>query len=416
MCQITMSQSPENPASEYGAYVRDSSPGGRDADGAGIPAVLPPVLGAPEGLLAPAPAARPGRPWTLRRTVQAVSGVSALILALVSLTVPSPYLLEAPGPIFNTTGEWEGTPIISVEGAETYPTEGTLSLTTVYVNGAPTNTVRVPDMITGWLSTATDITPHELIYPSGTTADQVRQMNTQAMASSQDLALAAALEELGMDYSQELAVLDFTPEAAEAGTTDLLQPGDQVVSAGGEEITGLEGLRTAVNDAAGQPVELTVVRDGEELDVEVPTYQEADGEYYVGVMLQGDFEFPVEVDIHLENVGGPSAGLMFTLGIVDTMTEESMTGGEHWAGSGTVDPDGTVGPIGGIAQKAAASQEQGAEHFLVPRDNCTELEGRVPGGLQTYGVEDVAEARQIVEAVRDGDEDFLAGLEPCGGA
>lgn len=402
-----MPERPDTSASPYGAYVRHDG-----TDDAGLPPVL----------LASATGEReqglnlssPSRPWTLRRTVQTVSGISALILGLVSLTVPSPYLLEAPGPIFNTTGEWEDSPIISVDGAETYETDGTLSLTTVYVNGAPTNTVRVPDMIAGWFSSSTDITPHELVYPSGTTADQVRQMNTQAMASSQDLALAAALEEIGVDYSQELAVVDFTPEAAEAGATDLLEAGDQVIAAGGEEITGLEGLRTAVNDAAGQPVELTVVRDGDEIDVEVPTYQEADGEYYVGVMLQGDFEFPVDVDIHLENIGGPSAGLMFTLGIVDAMTEESMTGGERWAGSGTVDPDGTVGPIGGIAQKAVGAQDQGAEHFLVPRENCSELEGRLPGGLQAYGVEDVAEARQIVEAVRDGGEDFLAELEPCG--
>lgn len=402
-----MPERPDTSASPYGAYVRHDG-----TDDAGLPPVLlASAAGAPEEGLNPP---NPSRPWTLRRTVQTVSGISALILGLVSLTVPSPYLLEAPGPIFNTTGEWEDSPIISVDGAETYETDGTLSLTTVYVNGAPTNTVRVPDMIAGWFSSSTDITPHELVYPSGTTADQVRQMNTQAMASSQDLALAAALEEIGVDYSQELAVVDFTPEAAEAGAIDLLEAGDQVIAAGGEEITGLEGLRTAVNDAAGQPVELTVVRDGDEIDVEVPTYQEADGEYYVGVMLQGDFEFPVDVDIHLENIGGPSAGLMFTLGIVDAMTEESMTGGERWAGSGTVDPDGTVGPIGGIAQKAVGSQDQGAEHFLVPRENCSELEGRLPGGLQAYGVEDVAEARQIVEAVRDGDEDFLAELEPCG--
>lgn len=386
MSQITMSERPDTPASSYGSFVR-------------APSAEPPT---------------PSRPWTLRRTVKTAAGLSALVLGLMSLTLPSPYLLEAPGPIFNTIGEVEDEPVITVEGADTYDTEGTLSLTTVYVNGEPTSTVRVPDMVVGWLSPTTDIMPHELVYPSGTTADEVQQMNTQAMSSSQDIALAAALEELGMEYRQQLDVLDFAPEAEEAGAAEILQAGDQVVAAGGEEITGLEGMRTAVNDAAGQPVELTVIRDGEEIDVEVPTYQEADGEYYVGIMLQGDFDFPVEVDIQLENVGGPSAGLMFSLGIVDAMTEESMTGGEQWAGTGTVDPDGTVGPIGGIAQKAVGSQGQGAEHFLVPRDNCAELEGRVPEGLQTYGVEDVAEARQIVEAVRDGDDDLLAGLEPCG--
>ncbi|WP_300344222.1 S16 family serine protease [Nesterenkonia sp.] len=350
----------------------------------------------------------------LRRGVQYASGTAALLLGVGALLMPSPYLLESPGPLFNTTGEIEDQPVISVDGAETYPTEGELSLTTVYVTGAPTQTVRGAQAVRGWLSPTVDLTPHELVYPSGTTAEEVRQLNTQAMTSSQELALAAALEHLGVDVEVELSVVDFTPEAVEAGTHQLLSPGDQVLKAAGEEVTGLEGLRSAVNEAAGQPIELTVIRDGENVNVEVPTYQDADGEYYVGIMLGTQFEFPIEAEISLEDVGGPSAGLMFALGLIDTMTEDSLTGGEQWAGTGTVDPDGTVGPIGGIAQKVVGAAEAGTEHFLAPRDNCDELEGRLPSGLEVYGVEDVSEAVQIVEAVRDGDQDFLAAREPCG--
>lgn len=356
---------------------------------------------------------KPKRP-SLRRGLQAVAGTSALIIGLLSLTLPSPYLVESPGPMFNTIGEIEDQAVISVSGEQTYPTEGSLNLTTVFVAGAPTSTVRVPEAVTGWFNSGTDIQPHELIYPSGTTAEQVQQQNTAAMTSSQDLAVAAALNELGIDYNQELSVVDFTAEAVQVGTDEQLQPGDQVTAAAGSSITGLEGLRDAVNTAAGQPVALTVLRDGEELDYEVPTYQEADGDYYVGIMLENEFDFPVDVDIELDGVGGPSAGLMFTLGLVDSMTEESMTGGENWAGTGTVDPDGTVGPIGGIAQKVVGARSQGIENFLVPTANCTELDGRVPDGLATYAVDDVSEGRAIVEAVRDSDQDFLAGLEPCG--
>ncbi|MBE1514317.1 YlbL family protein [Nesterenkonia halotolerans] len=350
----------------------------------------------------------------LRRSLQAVAGTSALIIGLLSLLLPSPYLIETPGPVFNTIGEIEDEAVISVTGEPTYPTDGALNLTTVYVSGEPTSTVRVPEAVLGWVNPGTDIQPHELIYPSGTTAEQVQEQNSAAMTSSQDLAVAAALQELGIDYSQQLSVVDFTPEADEVGTDEQLQPGDTVTAAAGSDITGLEGLRDAVNTAAGQPVELTVRREGEELEYEVPTYQEADGAYYVGIMLQNEFSFPVDVDIQLDGVGGPSAGLMFTLGLVDSMTEESMTGGVNWAGTGTVDPDGTVGPIGGIAQKVVGARSQGIENFLVPSENCADLEGRVPEGLQTYSVADVSEARQIVEAVRDEDEDFLAGLTSCG--
>lgn len=359
---------------------------------------------------------------TLRRTVQFAGGSVALVGGVVALALPAPYISESPGPIFNTTAEIqhdeegeETEPVIDVAGADTYPTDGTLSLTTVYVNGAPTSTLFVPDAVRGWFSPTIDLTPQELVYPSGTTAEEVRERNTAAMTSSQDLAFAAALEQQGIEFGLELFVEGFTPEADEAGVDEHLQPGDRILTAQGEEITGIEGLRAAVNDAAGEPVELTVLREDEELDVEVPTYQEADGEYYMGTLMGTDFDFPVEAEIQLsENVGGPSAGLMFALGIIDTMNEESLTGGNDWAGTGTVDPDGTVGPIGGIAQKIVGAHNRGADFFLAPRENCDELNGRLVDGLEVYGVETVDEAVDVLEAVRDDDQDFLRQSEPCG--
>ncbi|WP_344683130.1 MULTISPECIES: YlbL family protein [Actinomycetes] len=361
-----------------------------------------------------APPAGPTHSWTVRRTVQLACGLGAVVLGAALLGTPAPYLTESPGPVFDTIGERGDEPMISIDGAETHSTEGSLNMTTVYVSGAPTSVVYVPQVVRGWFDPTVDVLPQELVYPSGTTAEEVQQMNTAAMTSSQDLATAAALNALGVDYGQRLRVIDFTPQAADVGTTEVLEVGDEVLAAGGDPVSGVEGLREAVNDAAGQPVELTVTRDGEEFDVEVPTYQEADGDYYVGIMLQGDFDFPVEVEITLEDVGGPSAGLMFSLGIIDRLTKESMTGGEDWAGTGTVDPDGTVGPIGGIAQKVVGARDAGADHFLVPRDNCAELEGRTPRGLELHGVDDVDQARQIVEAVRDDDDAYLASLEVCG--
>ena len=147
---------------------------------------------------------------SLRRTVQIASGTGALVTGLAALTLPSSFLLESPGPIFNTTGEIDDWPVITVNGSETYETEGSLALTTVFVTGAPTSTVRVPEAIAGWLSPSIDLTPQELVYPSGTTAEEVQQRNTEAMASSQELALAAALDYIDTDYAVELSVMDFT--------------------------------------------------------------------------------------------------------------------------------------------------------------------------------------------------------------
>lgn len=117
--------------------------------------------------------------------------------------------------------------------------------------------------------------------------------------------MAAALNHLDVDFEVELFVADFTQGAIEAGTDELLNAGDRVVEAAGEPVTGLEGLRTAVNEASGEPIELTVLRDGDQVDVDVETYQEADGEYYVGILLGNEFEFPVDAEIQLQDVGGP---------------------------------------------------------------------------------------------------------------
>ncbi|NLS09269.1 signal protein PDZ [Nesterenkonia sp. MY13] len=351
---------------------------------------------------------------TLRTTVQAASGIGAVALGVTALFLPGAHVIESPGPIFDTIGEVEGMPVITVQGADTYATEGTLALTTAYVSGGPVTDVRVARVIGGWLAPSQDVVPEPYVYSPGTTSEEVAERNTSTMASSQQISVAAALEHLEVDFDAQLVVVGFTERGVEEGVEEKLQLGDEITAAAGEPISGIEGLRQAVNEAEGEPIELTVVRDEEELNIEVPTFQEADGEYYVGIGADSRLNFPVDVDFRLEDVGGPSAGLMFTLGLIDTMTEESLTGGEHWAGTGTVDPDGTVGIIGGPAQKAVGANEAGADHFLVPRVNCDELEGRIPGDLAVYGVDDVDEAVAVIEAVRDGDTEYLDSVEPCG--
>ncbi len=322
------------------------------------------------------------------------------LVALTAVALPSPYIIESPGPTFNTIGEFDGARVITVDGAETFPTEGSLDLTTVYVSGAPTGWTTFLDVVRGWSAPTETVVPQELVYPSGTTSDEVTAQNTQAMATSQSWAVAAALENLGIDYRQTLFVAGFTEGTA---AEDVLQPKDQLVSADGVEVTGLEGLKARLNESGGAPVELGIVRDGRERSVEVPVHPGAEGEWLMGVYLDSDFDFPVDVTVTLENVGGPSAGMMFALGIIDEMTPGPMTGGRHVAGTGTIDPDGTVGAIGGVVQKLAGAADGGAEVFLAPSDNCAELAGRVPEGITVYSVATLQEARATVEAVGDGE-------------
>ncbi len=135
------------------------------------------------------------------------------------------------------------------------------------------------------------------------------------------------------------------------------------------------------------------------------------GRFILGVLLQYQFKFPFDVKISLEKVGGPSAGMMFALGIVDTVTPGDLTGGKHVAGTGTITPDGAVGPIGGISQKMHGARSGGATLFLAPAANCDEVVGHIPDGLQVVRVENLAEARKAVELAASGAD--TSGLPVC---
>jgi Lon-like protease len=335
-----------------------------------------------------------------RRRVTTVAGAVAGLLTLTAVALPSPFIIESPGPTFNTVGDFEGKPVITVDGAETYPTSGNLDLTTVYVSGAPTGWTTFLDVLRGWVDPVQSVIPEELVYPSGTTAEDVDAENSQAMTTSQNWAVAAALENLGIDYRQTLFVADFAEDSRAVG---ILEPKDQLKTANGVEVTGLEGLKDVLNGSGGEPVELGIVRTGEERTVQVPVFEGPEGEWLLGVYLDSDFGFPVDVDITLENVGGPSAGMMFALGIIDELTAGALAGGQHIAGTGTIDPDGTVGEIGGIVQKVAGAHDSGARYFLAPEGNCAELSGHAPEGITVYPVGTLDQAKTIVEAIGNGD-------------
>jgi PDZ domain-containing protein len=152
---------------------------------------------------------------------------------------------------------------------------------------------------------------------------------------------------------------------------------------------------------------VTVERGGERQDLEVTTVDDGTGRALLGVLVDPTFDLPVDVRIEIEDIGGPSAGLMFSLGIIDTLTEPDETGGVSIAGTGTMDLTGTVGPIGGIRQKMAGADRDGAQWFLAPVDNCPEVVGHVPAGLRVAAVRTLSEARAAVEAIGSGHGDEL---------
>lgn len=347
-----------------------------------------------------------------RRRMVWISGLLLAAALLAGVVFPVSYVAEHPGPTVNTIGDvdlGEGEePVLSIEGTETYPVDGALDMTTVSVQGPPTGATFAIDVLFGWMFPHVSLTPSATVYPSNVSSSEVQETNTVAMNTSQSWAMAAALEYLEIDYTQHLFVHDFA-EGAEA--TDLLRRGDQVIAANGHPITGLQGLKDAVDDSAPEPVTLTIERDGEQHKSDVPVTEAEDGSYQIGIYLDSEFDFPYDFEVSLGDVGGASAGMMFALGIIEKLTEENLVDGDHIAGTGTIDPDGTVGPIGGILQKVYGAQRSGATVFLAPEANCPELDDKVPDGITVYSVSSL---EQAVEIVKSHDTPEAENVTTCG--
>ncbi|MET4061498.1 PDZ domain-containing protein [Arthrobacter sp. UYP6] len=342
-----------------------------------------------------------------------ISGALTLGLGAAAVFLPAPYVVESPGPTFNTVGtvkaeNGEETPLIEIEGATTYPTGGELDLTTVYVAGGPDTAMSFLEAVGAWVNPEDAVLPEEFVYPRGTTGEQVDEQNAAAMSSSQEAAVAAALRELDIAFTEELAVADLVADSPAAG---VLQAGDTLVRIGNTNIDGIETLRGELQDNGGSPVEVTYRRDGVERTASITPVQGENGSYQLGIFLATSYQFPFDISIALNNVGGPSAGMMFALGIVDRLTPGELTGGKHFAGTGTIDSAGTVGAIGGIPQKMVGATDSGAEFFLAPADNCGEVVGNIPEGLDVVKVATLDEARSAVEALAAGADP--AGLAQC---
>lgn len=346
-----------------------------------------------------------------------LAGVWALAISMVILLIitflPTSYVIQRPGPVYNTLGTAttsDGTevPLISVEGAETFETAGALDLLTVQVVGNRERTPSWLELAIAWFDPSRAVLPIDEIYPDGETTEQRNEQSTALMVDSQKEATAAALTELGYDVDPKLTVYAIVDDSAAVG---VLEEGDVILSANGEDVSDAAALREIVNAGGGDPVSLVIERDGEEQTVSItPQETEVDGEttLLIGVQLLHDYEFPIDVTIQLDNVGGPSAGMMFALGIMDVLTPGELNGGEMIAGTGTISGDGTVGAIGGIQQKLYGAEDAGAEWFLAPASNCDEVVGHVPSGLQVFAVETLDDALEVLEAIRDdGDLDAL---------
>lgn len=245
----------------------------------------------------------------------ALSAVPVVALLVVVGVAPLPYAVAQPGLTANVLGEYEGEPVISIKGAETRKPRGELRMTTILATG-PSADVDFGDVLDGWIRTDRAVLPRNSVYPAGQSDKEIERHNTEEMVKSQNVAVDAALAELGRE-----------PDS-------------------------------------------------------------------------------VDVTLHLADVGGPSAGLLFALGIVDMLDGDGvggdLTGGRSIAGTGTISPNGDVGAVGGVSLKTQAAGRDGATVFLVPEAECADAQSELPAGMRLIPVRALGDALASLRALEQG--------------
>lgn len=298
-----------------------------------------------------------------------VFGLLVVLFAVAAL-LPVPYVTMSPGPTVNVLGDASGKPIVSVQGHRSYPPDGQLRLVTVSVT-SPGRGINLLEAMRAWFDPSRAVYPRDAIYPPQQSAQDAQQESDVEMVNSQDTAVAAALTQLGYKLPLRVEVLGVTKGGPADGK---LRVRDDLVSVNGQRISSVQQVAKAIQrTGTSRPARFVVRRDGRLVPVTVQAHQSTEGpkRAVVGISIGTGFDFPFDVRVRLgEQIGGPSAGLIFSLAVYDTLTPGSLTGGREVAGTGTISESGRVGPIGGIQQKIVAAAQAGAKVFLVPPGNC----------------------------------------------
>ncbi|GAA4240687.1 PDZ domain-containing protein [Actinomadura meridiana] len=337
-----------------------------------------------------------------RAATLTAASVIVLVLALIGSVMKVPYVALMPGPTSNTLGTNDkGQPLIRIDGRQVYPASGHLNFTTVTYRGGPGGRIDLLTALRGWIKGDTAIVPEETIFPQDESPKQVDEENTRQMQDSQQNAEAAALHELRIPVATRV-VIDGIQKGRPAD--GVLKPGDEITAVNGTKITNVAQVTgTMDKHKVGDTVTLAYTRDGKQNTATLKTVATPNGDRpAVGIVISDEYKFPFKIDISVGDIGGPSAGLMFSLAIVDKLTPGPLTQGRFIAGTGTITPSGEVGPIGGIQQKMIAARRSGATIFLTPKDNCSDAKSARPDGLRLVRADTLHGAVQAINALTSG--------------
>lgn len=282
------------------------------------------------------------------------------VLSLAAWNVELPYIAYSPGPVSDAADS------VVVEGVDIYPPEGELLMLTVV---APD--VNIFEAAIAGIDPTVDLVRKAAVRRAGETDEEYRNRVLDQMDDSNFRAVAVALDHLGYDMVSTgdvfvSSVLEDVPASS------IIEPGDTIRIVEGKDITTVEDVTSALEGLKpGDTITMTLERDDTSVEVEVELAEKEDepGAPLIGIGLGELNEPPFPISIEPGDVGGPSAGMMHTIAIIDSLTEGELTGGHVIAGTGTIQSDGAVGNIGGIRQKVVGAEAAGAEYILVPQGN-----------------------------------------------
>jgi len=345
------------------------------------------------------PARGPRWPYVLVATFLAIG-----LVVMLLWPVKVPYVALSPGPVERVPD------LITVDGAETYPPTGDLYLLTVGLRD-----VNVFEYIEAQFDEEVDLVDRERVRPRGVSQEEQKRTNLEAMDGSIEAAMFVALSRLGYDVGFEgdgVVVLDIVEGSPSDG---VLEEGDIV--------SEVEGTPVEITDEAaaiirsfeiGDTITLSIVRDDRPMDVEITLapHPDLEGEPMVGVLLDTinlTLSVPIEVEVDSRNIGGPSAGMMYAVSLMDLLTPEDLTKGHRIAGTGTISFDETVGAIGGVRQKVYAARAVGAEIVFVPESNYEDALTAAGDDILIVPVTTLQDVLDFLEALQPVPEVVAAG-------
>jgi Lon-like protease len=324
----------------------------------------------------------------VRHRITAGLGAAALVAVVLALNLYQlPVVALSPGPAEDVLSRTK-----VQAGARVYDSGGKLYLTSVGID----DDVRFFEAILDLANRDVQLRPRHDVYPDGESTQQVNRQNAEDMDQSKLLATVVALRLAG--HRVDPTGVEVVEVRRGAPADGRLRQGDRLERVDGRRVTSIQQLQALIRShRPGEVLALGVKRGDADLPVRVPVALD-DGQPRIGVVLHEVYgHLPVQVTIDTENIGGPSAGLMFALSIYDKLTPGDLTGGRRIAGTGQITEDGSVLPIGGIVEKLVGARRQGATVFLLPRGNCDEATAHPPPGLRLVPVSNAREALAFLQ-------------------